>query len=129
MNTPEATPTPAPSRYAPPPARVTDRRTRAAEIRSTLDGAAAAINAHHAQVLAAVIAMHDQHLHRDQFGFSALRDLLLAEFAFTFDTAGQVAAIARLSRKFTHLTAAAVAGQARIDRVAYAVRQLDKTPA
>ncbi|WP_158299651.1 hypothetical protein, partial [Glycomyces paridis] len=129
MNSPEATHTPAPSRYAPPPALVTDRRTRAAEIRSTLDGAAAAINTQHAQVLAAVIAMRDQNLHRDQFGFSALRDLLLAEFAFTFDTAGQVAAIARLSRKFTHLTAAAVSGQARIDRVAYAVRQLDKTPA
>ncbi|WP_158299794.1 HNH endonuclease signature motif containing protein [Glycomyces paridis] len=129
MNTPEATHTPAPSRFAPPPALVTDRRTRAAEIRSALDQAADLINTQHAQVLEAVIAMHDQHLHRDQFGFSALRDLLLAEFAFTFDTAGQVAAIARLSRKFALLAQAATTGAARIDRVAYAVRQLDKTPA
>jgi hypothetical protein len=106
-----------------------DRRSQARAIRSALDDAAAAINAHHAQVLAAVIAMQEADLHRSEFGFSALRALLLAQFDFTFDTAGSIAAIARRSRKFPHLAQAASSGQARIDRVAYAVRQLDKTPA
>ncbi|MCD0447578.1 13E12 repeat family protein, partial [Glycomyces sp. A-F 0318] len=51
------------------------------------------------------------------------------QFDFTFNTAGAIAAIARLSGKFRILTAAAVSGEARIDQVAYAVRQLDQTPA
>uniref|UniRef100_UPI0019652350 HNH endonuclease signature motif containing protein n=1 Tax=Glycomyces sp. YM15 TaxID=2800446 RepID=UPI0019652350 len=48
---------------------------------------------------------------------------------FTFNTASAIAAIARLSGKFRLLASAAVSGQARIDQVAYAVRQLDQTPA
>jgi hypothetical protein len=106
-----------------------DRRSQAAAIRSALDEAAAAINAQHAAVLSAVIAMKEQGLHRSEFGFSALRDLLLSQFDFTFNTAGSIAAIARLSGKFRLLAKAATTGTARIDQVAYAVRQLDQTPA
>jgi hypothetical protein len=106
-----------------------DRASQARAIRSALDQAAELINIQHAQVLSAVIAMKEQHLHRDQFGFSALRDLLLSQFDFTFSTAGSIAAIARLSKKFPMLTRAATTGAARIDQVAYAVRQLDQTPA
>ncbi|THV31920.1 HNH endonuclease signature motif containing protein [Glycomyces paridis] len=102
---------------------------RAQAIRTTLDEAAAAVNAHYAQVLSAVITMKNANLHRNAFGFSALRDLLLSQFDFTYATAGSVAAIARLSTKFTLLTEAATTGRARIDQVAYGVRQLDKTPA
>jgi hypothetical protein len=106
-----------------------DRRSQAQAIRSTLEQAADLINAQHAQVLAAVIDMHATGLHRSEFGFSALRDLLLSQFDFTYNTAGAIAAIARLSRKFGVLAKAATTGKARIDQVAYAVRQLDKTPA
>ncbi|SDE26051.1 HNH endonuclease signature motif containing protein, partial [Glycomyces harbinensis] len=106
-----------------------DSRSRAQALRSTLDAAASLINAQHAQVLSAVIAMNEANLHRSQFGFSALRDLLLSQFDFTFNTAGSIAAIARLARKFTVLARAATTGAARIDQVAYAVRQLDQTPA
>ncbi|WP_205324172.1 HNH endonuclease signature motif containing protein [Glycomyces sp. YM15] len=106
-----------------------DRRSQAAAIRSTLDEAAALINAQHASVLASVIAMKEANLHRSEFGFSALRDLLLSQFDFTFNTASAIAAIARLSGKFRLLASAAVSGRARIDQVAYAVRQLDQTPA
>jgi hypothetical protein len=76
-----------------------------------------------------VIAMKEQGLHRSEFGFSALRDLLLSQFDFTYNTAGSIAAIARLSGKFRILAKAATTGTARIDQVAYAVRQLDQTPA
>ncbi|MCD0443800.1 HNH endonuclease [Glycomyces sp. A-F 0318] len=106
-----------------------DRAAQARELRATLDTAAAGINAFHAQVLSTVIAMKERNLHRSAFGFSALRDLLLSQFDFTFNTAGAIAAIARLSGKFRILTKAAVSGEARIDQVAYAVRQLDQTPA
>jgi hypothetical protein len=106
-----------------------DRRCRAQAIRSTLDEAAAGINAFHTKVLAAVIEMKASGLHRSEFGFSALRDLLLSQFDFTFSTAGSIAAIARLSGKFRILAQAATTGKARIDQVAFAVRQLDKTPA
>ncbi|MCD0447067.1 HNH endonuclease, partial [Glycomyces sp. A-F 0318] len=107
----------------------TDRAAQARELRATLDTAAAGINAFHTQVLAAVIDMKQRNLHRSAFGFSALRDLLLSQFDFTFNTAGAIAAIARLSGKFRILTEAATSGRARIDQVAYAVRQLDQTPA
>jgi hypothetical protein len=107
----------------------TDRRSQAAEVRTLLDEAAAGINAFHSQVLSAVIAMKEQGLHRSEFGFSALRDLLLSQFDFTFNTAGSIAAIARLSGKFRTLAKAATTGKARIDQVAHAVRQLDQTPA
>jgi hypothetical protein len=108
---------------------VSDRPARAAAIRTALDDAAALINTQHAQVLSAVIAMKEQGLHRSEFGFSALRDLLVSQFDFTYNTAGSIAAIARLSGKFRILAKAATTGTARIDQVAYAVRQLDQTPA
>ncbi|MFG3339443.1 DUF222 domain-containing protein [Glycomyces sp. NPDC048151] len=111
------------------PSLVSDRPSRAAAIRSALDEAAALINAQYAQVLASVIAMKEAGLHRSEFGFSALRDLLLSQFDFTYATAGSIAAIARLSGKFRLLAQAATTGAARIDQVAYAVRQLDQTPA
>ena len=107
----------------------TDKQTQARAIRSTLEEAAAGINAFHAQVLGAVIAMKESGLHRSVFGFSALRSLLLSQFDFTLDTAGSIAVIAKLSGKFTVLAEAATTGQARIDQVAFAVRWLDKTPA
>jgi hypothetical protein len=106
-----------------------DRRSQAAAIRSALDEAAAGINAFHCQVLSAVIAMKEQNLHRSEFGFSALRDLLISQFDFHNRTAADIAAIARLSGKFRILAKAATTGTARIDQVAYAVRQLDQTPA
>ncbi|MFG3338827.1 hypothetical protein, partial [Glycomyces sp. NPDC048151] len=111
------------------PSLVSDRPSRAAAIRSALDEAAALINTQYAQVLASVIAMKEAGLHRSEFGFSALRDLLLSQFDFTYATAGSIAAIARLSGKFRLLAQAATTGKARIDQVAYAVRQLDQTPA
>ncbi|MFG3343053.1 DUF222 domain-containing protein [Glycomyces sp. NPDC048151] len=118
-----------PTAKAASPSLVSDRPSRAAAIRSALDEAAALINAQYAQVLASVIAMKEAGLHRSEFGFSALRDLLLSQFDFTYATAGSIAAIARLSGKFRLLAEAATTGAARIDQVAYAVRQLDQTPA
>jgi hypothetical protein len=107
----------------------TDKQTQARAIRATLDEAAAGINAFHAQVLSAVIAMKEQNLHRSAFGFSALFDLLKSQFDFHNSTAADIAIIAKLSRKFEALTQAATTGLARIDQVAYAVRKLEKTPA
>src|SRR5687768_5857270 len=85
---------------APVPSLVSDRRSQAAAIRSALDEAASLINTQHAAVLSSVIAMKEANLHRSEFGFSALRDLLVSQFDFTFNTAGSIAAIARLSGKF-----------------------------
>jgi hypothetical protein len=114
---------------APVLAASSNRRSQAAAIRSALDDAASLINAQHAQVLSSVIAMKEQNLHRSEFGFSALRDLLLSQFDFHNRTAADIAAVARLSGKFRILAQAATTGTARIDQVAYAVRQLDQTPA
>ncbi|MDA1362745.1 hypothetical protein O1R50_24215, partial [Glycomyces luteolus] len=111
------------------PPLASDRPAQAAAIRSTLDEAASLINAQHAQVLSAVIAMKEQGLHRSEFGFSALRDLLVSQFDFHNRTAADIAAIARLSGKFRVLAEAATTGKARIDQVAFAVRQLDQTTA
>ncbi|MBO3735900.1 HNH endonuclease signature motif containing protein, partial [Glycomyces niveus] len=102
---------------------------RAAAIRTALDDAASLINVQHAQVLSAVIEMKEANLHRSAFGFSALRDLLVSQFDFHNRTAADIAAIARLSGKFRLLAKAATSGKARIDQVAYAVRQLEQTPA
>ncbi|WP_344471982.1 hypothetical protein, partial [Glycomyces algeriensis] len=85
------------------PAHPVERHSRAAALRSALDTAAAAINAQHAQVLTAVISMKEENLHRSEFGFSALRDLLVSQFDFHNRTAADIAAIARLSRKFSLL--------------------------
>jgi hypothetical protein len=102
---------------------------RAASIRATLDEAAASINAHHAQVLSAVITAKDSRILRDVEGFSAIRDWLVSKFDFTAPTASSIAIIAKLSNKFRTLAEAAVSGIARVDQVAFAVRQLDQTPA
>jgi hypothetical protein len=107
----------------------TDKHSQARAIRTTLDEAAAAINAQHAAVLSAVIEAKEGNLHRDVEGFSALRDWLISKFDFHTAVAADIAAIARLSGKFRLLAQAAATGWARIDQVAYAVRQLDKTPA
>jgi hypothetical protein len=111
------------------PPLASERPARAAAIRSALDDAASLINAQHAAVLSSVIEMKEQNLHRSEFGFSALRDLLVSQFDFHNRTAADIAAIARLSGKFRILAKAATTGTARIDQVAYAVRQLDQTPA
>ncbi|MFB9661659.1 DUF222 domain-containing protein [Glycomyces mayteni] len=102
---------------------------QAETIRTLLEDAASVVNSQYAAVLSSVIAMKEQNLHRTAFGYSALRDLLLSQFDFTHRTASDIAAIARLSSKFRALVEAAVSGRARIDQVAYAVRQLDRTPA
>jgi hypothetical protein len=107
----------------------TDKHSQAQAIRTTLDDAAALINAQHAAVLSAVIAAKQGNIHRDVEGFSALRDWLVSKFDFHTAVAADIAAIARLSGKFSLLAQAAATGSARIDQVAYAVRQLDKTPA
>ncbi|MCC3762809.1 DUF222 domain-containing protein [Glycomyces sp. TRM65418] len=107
----------------------TDKHSQAQAIRSALDDAAALINAQHAAVLSAVIEAKEGNLHRDVEGFSALRDWLVSKFDFHTAVTADIAAIARLSGKFTLLAQAAATGKARIDQVAYAVRQLDKTPA
>ncbi|MEU5152802.1 DUF222 domain-containing protein [Glycomyces sp. NPDC021274] len=111
------------------PPLASDRSARAAAIRIALDDAAALINAQHAAVLSSVIEMKETNLHRSEFGYSALRDLLASQFDFHNRTAADIAAIARLSGKFRLLAQAATTGRARIDQVAYAVRQLDQTPA
>ena len=106
-----------------------ERTERARAIRNTLNEAAMLINAAHARVLSSVIEAQAWKVHRDIDGFSALRDWIVTKFDFHHRTAADLAAIARLSRKFQVLSAAATTGTARIDQVAYAVRQLDKTPA
>uniref|UniRef100_UPI0005547366 hypothetical protein n=1 Tax=Glycomyces sp. NRRL B-16210 TaxID=1463821 RepID=UPI0005547366 len=67
------------------------RRAQAQAIRSALDTAADLINTQHAVVLRSVIDMQAANLHRTEFGFSALRDLLLSQFDFTFNTASAIA--------------------------------------
>ncbi|HEX2144259.1 MAG TPA: hypothetical protein VHG10_07120, partial [Glycomyces sp.] len=118
-----------PDAAAPVFANRPDRSAQAQAIRSTLDAAADLINAQHAQVLTAVIEAKDENLHRSAFGFSALRDWLVSTFDFHNRSAADIAAIARLSGKFRLLATAATTSAARIDQVAYAVRQLDQTPA
>ena len=73
--------------------------------------------------------MKESGLHRSEFGFSALRDLLLSQFDFTFNTAGSIAAIARLSGKFGCWLRRQRQGRLGSIRSPIAVRQLDKTPA
>ncbi|PRY62310.1 HNH endonuclease signature motif containing protein [Glycomyces artemisiae] len=107
----------------------TSSSDQAQTIRTLLDTAASVVNTQYAQVLSAVIDAKQANLHRTAFGFSALRDWLISTFDFTHRTAADIAAIARLSTKFRALVEAAVSGSARIDQVAYAVRQLDRTPA
>ncbi|THV35674.1 HNH endonuclease signature motif containing protein [Glycomyces buryatensis] len=106
-----------------------DRRAKSATIHTALDESAALINAAHASVLAHVIEAKTANIHRDFDGFSALREWLVSTFDFHQQIASDLAAIARRSRKFTLLATAATSQAARIDPVAYAVRQLDKTPA
>ncbi|MEU6857940.1 DUF222 domain-containing protein [Glycomyces sp. NPDC046736] len=105
------------------------RTEKSTAIHTLLDDAATAINDFHARVLAAVIEAQAWKIHRDVDGYSGLRDWLCAKFDFHTRTAADIAAIARLSRKFQILSGAATSGAARIDQVAFAVRQLDRTPA
>ncbi|THV37013.1 HNH endonuclease signature motif containing protein [Glycomyces buryatensis] len=106
-----------------------DRRGKSEAIHSVLDAQAALINSAHAQVLASVIDAKAANIHRDFDGFSALREWLVSTFDFHTQTASDLATIARRAKKFTLLAEAATSQAARIDPVAYAVRQLDKTPA
>ncbi|THV40960.1 DUF222 domain-containing protein, partial [Glycomyces buryatensis] len=106
-----------------------DRRAKSATIHSALDESAALINAAHASVLAHVIDAKAANIHRDFDGFSAVREWLVSTFDFHRQIASDLAAIARRARKFALLAEAATTQAARIDPVAYAVRQLDKTPA
>uniref|UniRef100_UPI0012DFA221 hypothetical protein n=1 Tax=Glycomyces sp. NRRL B-16210 TaxID=1463821 RepID=UPI0012DFA221 len=75
----------------PPSSFGAGRRAQAQAIRSALDTAADLINTQHAVVLRSVIEMQAANLHRTEFGFSALRDLLLSQFDFTFNTASAIA--------------------------------------
>ncbi|THV42628.1 HNH endonuclease signature motif containing protein [Glycomyces buryatensis] len=106
-----------------------DRRGKSEAIHALLDAQAALINAAHAQVLASVIDAKAANIHRDFDGFSAVREWLVSTFDFHQQVASDLAAIARRARKFALLATAATSREARIDPVAYAVRQLDKTPA
>ena len=106
-----------------------DRRSRAHAIRSVLDDAAAMVNAQYATVLRSVIEAFQANLHRDVDGFSAQRDWMTSQFDFTFSAASDIASVAKLSGKFALLADAALTCYARIDQVAYAMRQLNKTPA
>ncbi|GAB3223234.1 hypothetical protein GCM10027447_10760 [Glycomyces halotolerans] len=106
-----------------------ERTEKSEAIHTELDRAGALMNAAHAQVLKRVIEAKDWNIHRDFDGFSALRDWLMERFDFHVRIAADLAAIARLSRKFTVLTETATTGAARIDRVAYAVRQFEHTTA
>jgi hypothetical protein len=105
------------------------RSQQAQAIRSVLDDAAAMVNAQYATVLRSVIEAFEANLHREVDGFSAQRDWMIAQFDFTFSAASDIASVAKLSGKFTLLAEAALTCYARIDQVAYAMRQLNKTPA
>ncbi len=94
-----------------------------------LDDAAAMINAHNAIALKIVLDAFERNVHRDADGFSAQRDWLVSEFDFTFQTAGNIASIAKLAKKFGVLAEAALTGYARIDQVAYAMNRLNATTA
>jgi hypothetical protein len=106
-----------------------DRRSQAHAIRSVLDDAAAMVNAQYATVLSSVIEAFQANLHREVDGFSAQRDWMISQFDFTFSAASDIASVAKLSGKFALLADAALTCYARIDQVAYAMRQLNKTPA
>ncbi|GAB3644533.1 HNH endonuclease [Glycomyces tarimensis] len=109
--------------------RTPSRTERAKVIHTTLDDAAATINALHARVLSEVIEAKAWNIHRDCDGFSALREWLVATFDFHLRVAADLAAIARTAGKFTVLAETATSAAARIDRVAAAVRRLDATKA
>ena len=79
-------------------------------IHTVLDEAAAGINAFHARVLPSVIEAQAWKIHRDIDGFSGLRDWLCAKFDFHTRPSADLAAIARLARKFTVLAEAAPTG-------------------
>ncbi|THV43294.1 HNH endonuclease signature motif containing protein [Glycomyces buryatensis] len=105
-----------------------DRRSKSEAIHTELDAFATTMNAVHAAALAQVITAKDWNIHRDVDGYSSLGDWLVTVFGFGRASAYEIAAIARLSRKFTVLAEAATTGSARVDQVACAVRFLDRTP-
>ncbi|MFC3491412.1 HNH endonuclease signature motif containing protein [Glycomyces rhizosphaerae] len=106
-----------------------EQRGHAIATRMLLDDTAAVINAHNATALRIVMDAFDANVHRDVDGFSAQRDWLLSHFDFPFQTAGNIASIAKLAKKFSVLSEAALSGSARIDQVAYAMNQLNRTTA
>lgn len=106
-----------------------EQRGQALATRMLLDDTAAVINAHNATALRIVMDAFEANVHRDVDGFSAQRDWLLSHFDFPFQTAGNIASIAKLAKKFSVLSEAALSGNARIDQVAYAMNQLNRTTA
>jgi hypothetical protein len=94
-----------------------------------LDDAAAMINAHNAIALRLVMDAFERNVHRDADGYSAQRDWLVSQYDFSFHTAGNIASIAKLAKKFGVLAEAALTGYARIDQVAYAMNRLNATTA
>ncbi|WP_100447949.1 HNH endonuclease signature motif containing protein, partial [Glycomyces xiaoerkulensis] len=107
-----------------------DERSRKAQaIHTHLNSAAAAVNALHAQALDQVIEAQTWRIHRDFGGFSSLRDWLMHTFDFGPASATELAAIARTSRKFTHLAETARTGAAGIGPIAAAVRRLERVRA
>jgi hypothetical protein len=107
----------------------TDLRTRTHTTRALLDDAAALVNGVYATALRVVMDAFAANVHRDGDGFSAPAEWLRSQFDFTASAAGDIAVIAKYANKFTVLAQTALAGSARIDQTAYAVRSLAKTPA
>ncbi|SDE50610.1 HNH endonuclease signature motif containing protein [Glycomyces harbinensis] len=107
----------------------TARREAARALHASLDDTAALVNGVYATALRLVMDAFAANVHREVDGFSAQRDWLVSTFDFTYSAAGNIAAIAKLAKKFTILADAALSGYARIDQVAYAAGQLHKTPA
>ncbi|WP_205324214.1 hypothetical protein [Glycomyces sp. YM15] len=104
----------------------TDRNTRAAALHPRIDFLADRLPAVEVNLLQAVITYTSQGLHKECDGFSGIRDWIKESFNLNEACAGQIASIARLAPRFKHLTEAALAGAARIDAIAYAVRRLER---
>lgn len=100
---------------------------RAHAIRSRIETIASGIRELEVAALAEAITYTRAGFHRSFDGYSGLRDWVLSCFDLNYALAGQIARIARLAAKFRSLTEAALSGRARVDAVAYAVRQLDVT--
>lgn len=104
-----------------------ERDRQAAAIRSRIDTAANVLHAGQAAALRAAIEYTGHSFHREVDGFSSVRDWLTETFNFHARVAANIAAITRLAPKFKALAASALAAQARIDAVAYAMYRLDTT--
>ncbi|MFG3341837.1 DUF222 domain-containing protein [Glycomyces sp. NPDC048151] len=104
----------------------TDRNSQAQALRPRIDNLTSQLCAVEANLLQAVIAYTSQGLHKECDGFSGIRDWIKESFNLNEACAGQIASIARLAPKFKHLTEAALAGAARIDAIAYAMRRIER---